>query len=177
MQYRNANLCIYKQLDSSWAHFEMNDGFPQSNAVSALLSCLTLLAIINTLHRDLTNQAESHTTLALCTRLNPPSAPPIGAYIDDLSCLVPPEDSLFAFDWFDELGASQGIYLNLSKSMILSMLDPTKPMHHTVLEQALSKLKPSNHLQNGVVYHGTHIGNLNYIQTALTNAAKSFDIR
>jgi hypothetical protein len=104
--------------------------------------------------------------------LNPPSAPPIGAYIDDLSCLVPPEDSLFAFDWFDELGASQGIYLNLSKSMILSTLDPTKPMHHTVLEHALSKLKPSNHLQNGVVYRGTHIGNLNYIETALTNAAK-----
>jgi hypothetical protein len=66
MRYQNANLCIYKQLDSSWAQFEMNDGFPQSNAVSALLSCLTLLAIINTLHRDLTNQAESHTTLA-CT--------------------------------------------------------------------------------------------------------------
>jgi hypothetical protein len=32
-------------------------------------------------------------------------------------------------------------------------------------------------LQNGVVYRGTHIGNLNYIETALTNAAKWFDIQ
>jgi hypothetical protein len=109
--------------------------------------------------------------------LNPPSTPPIGAYIDDLSCLVPPEDSLFASDCFDELGAPQGIHLNLSKSMILSRLDPTKPMHHTVLEQALSKLKPSNHLQNGVVYFGTHPDNLNYIETALSNVAKQFDIQ
>ena len=50
-------------------------------------------------------------------------------------------------------------------------------MHHTVLEQALSKLKPSNHLQNGVVYLGTPIGNPNYIETALSNAAKQFDIQ
>jgi hypothetical protein len=100
--------------------------------------------------------------------LNLPSAPPIGAYIDDLSSLVPPEESLFAFDHFDELGPPQGIHLNLSKSMILSMLNPTKPMHHTALEQALSKLKPSNHLQNGVVYLGTLIGNLNNIETKNT---------
>jgi hypothetical protein len=61
--------------------------------------------------------------------------------------------------------------------MILSTLDLTKPMHHIVLEQALSKLKPSNHLQNGVVYLSTPIGNSNYIETALSNAAKQFDIR
>jgi hypothetical protein len=50
-------------------------------------------------------------------------------------------------------------------------------MHHTVLEQALSNLKPSNHLQNGVMYLGTPIGNPNYIETALSNAAKQFDIQ
>jgi hypothetical protein len=39
---------------------------------------------------------------------------------------------IFAFDHFDEFCAPQGIHLNLSKSMILSTLDPTtKPMHHT----------------------------------------------
>jgi hypothetical protein len=56
--------------------------------------------------------------------------------------------------------------------MILSMLNATKPMHHTVLEQALSKLKPSNHLQNGVVYLITPTGNPNYIETALSDATK-----
>jgi hypothetical protein len=61
--------------------------------------------------------------------------------------------------------------------MMLSMLNPTKPMHHAVLEQALSKLRPSNHLQNGVVYLGTPIGNINYNETALSNAAKQFDIQ
>jgi hypothetical protein len=116
-------------------------------------------------------QADSRTTIALHTRSNPPSTPPIGAYIEELSCLVPPEDSLFAFDHFDELSAPRGIHLNLSKSMILSTLDLTKPMHHTVLEQALSKLKPSNHLQNGVVYLGTPIGNWNCIETASSDAA------
>jgi hypothetical protein len=61
--------------------------------------------------------------------------------------------------------------------MILSTLDLTKPMHHTVLEWALSKLKPSNHLQNGVVYLGTPTGNPNHIETALSDAAKWFDIQ
>jgi hypothetical protein len=32
---------------------------------------------------------------------------------------------IFAFDHFDEFCAPQGIHLNLSKSMILSTLDPT----------------------------------------------------
>jgi hypothetical protein len=32
------------------------------------------------------------------------------------------------------------------------------------------------HLQNAVVYLGTPIGNPNYIETALSNAAKQFDI-
>jgi hypothetical protein len=50
-------------------------------------------------------------------------------------------------------------------------------MHHTVLEWALSKLKPSNHLQNGVVYLGTPTGNPNHIETALSDAAKWFDIQ
>jgi hypothetical protein len=104
--YQNANLCWYKQLDGCWAHFEMNDRFPQGNELSSFLACLTLQAIINTLHRDLMNQPESCTTLALCTRSNLPSTPTIGAYIDDLSYLVPSEDSVFAFDHFDELDAT-----------------------------------------------------------------------
>ncbi len=62
--------------------------------------------------------------------------------------------------------------------MILSSsIQQRQPMHHAVLEQALSNLKPSNHLQNGVVYLGTPIGNPNYIETALSNAAKQFDIQ
>jgi hypothetical protein len=84
----------------------MNDRFPQGNELSSFLSFLTLQAIINTLHRDLMNQAKSCTTIALCTRSNLPSTPAIGAYIDDLSYLIPPEDSVFAFDHFDELGAT-----------------------------------------------------------------------
>jgi hypothetical protein len=43
--------------------------------------------------------------------------------------------------------------------MILSTFNPTKPMHHTVFEQVLSKLKPSNHLQNWVLYLDTPIWN------------------
>jgi hypothetical protein len=55
------------------------------------------------------------------------------------------------------------------------MLNPTKLMHHTFLDQAPSKLKPSNHLQNGVVYLDTPIGNSNYIEIAVSDAAKQFD--
>jgi hypothetical protein len=50
-------------------------------------------------------------------------------------------------------------------------------MTHPALTQALSKLKPSNHLQNRVVYLGGPIGNSDYIVNALTKAAKQFDIR
>jgi hypothetical protein len=51
------------------------------------------------------------------------------------------------------------------------------PMSHPTLDQALSKLKPSNHLQNGVIYLGSPIVNSDYIANALTEAAKCFDIR
>jgi hypothetical protein len=37
MQYQKANLCWYKQLVSSWAHYEMNYRFPQGNALSSFL--------------------------------------------------------------------------------------------------------------------------------------------
>jgi hypothetical protein len=50
MQYQNANLCWYKQLDGSWAHFEMNDEFPQGDA----LKVLSYLAS-SCKHRDLMN--------------------------------------------------------------------------------------------------------------------------
>jgi hypothetical protein len=50
-------------------------------------------------------------------------------------------------------------------------------MLHPALDQVLSKLKPSNHLQNGVVYLGSFIGNSDYIANTLTEAAKHFDIR
>jgi hypothetical protein len=40
-----------------------------------------------------------------------------------------------------------------------------------------SKLKPSNHLQNGIIYLGRPIGNSDYIANAQTEAAKYFDIR
>jgi hypothetical protein len=70
-----------------------------------------------------------------------------------------------------------GIHLNLDKSIILSTLDPTKPMSDPTLDQALSKLKPSNHLQNGVIYLGSPIGNSNYVANTLTEAAKCFNIR
>jgi hypothetical protein len=67
----------------------------------------------------------------------------MGAYIDDAAALVPPKDSNFAFKQFDELGKPRGVHLNLIKSIILSTLDPTKPMLHPALDQVLSKLKPS----------------------------------
>jgi hypothetical protein len=50
-------------------------------------------------------------------------------------------------------------------------------MLHPALDQAISKLKPSNHLQNGVVYLGSPIGNSDYVANARTEAAKCFDIR
>jgi hypothetical protein len=56
MKCWNANLCWYKQLNGSWANFEMNDRFPQGDTSSSFLSCFTLQAIINTLHRDLINK-------------------------------------------------------------------------------------------------------------------------
>jgi hypothetical protein len=101
----------------------------------------------------------------------------MGAYIDDAAALVPLEDSNFAFEQFDKLGKPWGIHLNLDKSIILSTLDPTKPMSHPALDQALSKLKPSNHLHNGVIYFGSPIGNSDYVANALMEAAKRFDIR
>jgi hypothetical protein len=50
-------------------------------------------------------------------------------------------------------------------------------MSHPTLDQVLSKLKPSNHLQNGVVYLGSPIGDSDYVANTLTEAAKHFDIR
>jgi hypothetical protein len=50
-------------------------------------------------------------------------------------------------------------------------------MLHPTLDQALSKLKPSNHLQNGVIYLGSPIGNSDYVANTLMEAAKHFDIR
>ena len=177
MRYREANLCWYKKLDGSWAHFKMTDGFPQGDALSSFLSCLTLHAVLSQLHKDLTIRAEQRIPIGRRTRSRPPTEPPMGAYIDDAAALVPPKDSNFAFERFDELGKPRGIHLNLDKSIILSTLDPTKPMSHPALDQALSKLKPSNHLQNGVVYLGSPIGNSDYVANALTEAAKHFDIR
>jgi hypothetical protein len=52
MQYWEANLCWYKKLDCSWAHFKMTDGFPQGDALSSFLSCLTLHAVLSQLHKD-----------------------------------------------------------------------------------------------------------------------------
>jgi hypothetical protein len=57
-------------------------------------------------------------------------------------------------------------------------LYPTKTISHPALDQVLSKLKPSNHLQNRVVYLGkSPIGNSDYIANALMEAAKHFHIR
>jgi hypothetical protein len=50
-------------------------------------------------------------------------------------------------------------------------------MSHPALDQVLSKLKPSNHLQNGVVYLGSPFGNSDYVANTLMEAAKHFDIR
>jgi hypothetical protein len=58
MQYQEANLCWYKKLDGSWAHFEMTDGFPQGDTLSSFLSCLILHAVLSQFHKDLTIQAE-----------------------------------------------------------------------------------------------------------------------
>jgi hypothetical protein len=58
MQYQEANLCWYKKLDGSWAHFEMTDRFPQGDTLSSFLSCLTLDAVLSQLHKDLTILAE-----------------------------------------------------------------------------------------------------------------------
>jgi hypothetical protein len=58
----------------------------------------------------------------------------MGAYIDDAAALVPPKDSNFAFKRFDELGKPCGVHLNLDKSIILSTLDPAKPMSHPALQ-------------------------------------------
>jgi hypothetical protein len=58
MRYQEANLCWYKKLDGSWAHFKMTDGFPQGDALSSFLSCLTLHDVLSQLHKDLTIRAE-----------------------------------------------------------------------------------------------------------------------
>jgi hypothetical protein len=101
----------------------------------------------------------------------------MGAYIDNAAALVPPKDSNFAFERFDELGKPRGVHLNLDKSIILSTLDPMKAMLHPALDQALSKLKPSNHLQNRVIYLQSPIGNSDYIANTLMEAAKHFNIK
>jgi hypothetical protein len=73
MQYWEANLSWYKKLDGSLVHFEMNDGYPQGNALSSLLSCLTLHAVFSYLHKDLTIQAEWWIPIEWCTQSSPPS--------------------------------------------------------------------------------------------------------
>jgi hypothetical protein len=52
-----------------------------------------------------------------------------------------------------------------------------KAMLHPALDQALSKLKPSNHLQNRVIYLQSPIGNSDYIANTLMEAAKHFNIK
>jgi hypothetical protein len=39
MRYRDTNLCWYKQLDSSWSHFTMTDGFHSSLALRYMPCC------------------------------------------------------------------------------------------------------------------------------------------
>jgi hypothetical protein len=95
MQYQEGNLCWYKKLDGSWAHFEMTDGFPQGDALRSFLSCLTLHAVLSQLHKDLTIRAEQRIPIGRHTRSRRPTEPPMGAYIDDAAALVPPEDSIF----------------------------------------------------------------------------------
>jgi hypothetical protein len=58
MRYREANLCWYKKLDGSWAHFEMTDSIPQGDAFSSFFSCLTLHAVLSQLDKDFTIQAK-----------------------------------------------------------------------------------------------------------------------
>ena len=109
--------------------------------------------------------------------LKPPAEPPAGSCAGSAVALAPPEDSNHAFERFDELGAPRGVHLNLNKSATLSTLGPAKPTTRPALNQVLSKLKPSNHLQNGVVYLGTPIGNSDCVTTALTEAALRLGVK
>jgi hypothetical protein len=117
----------------------MIDSFRAMAAFSSFLSCLTFWAII--MHY----LARLKLKLALLLHLVQDWILPPHHLLKHI--LMPfmsgpsSQKMIFAFDHFDEFCAPQGIHLNLSKSMILSTLDPTtKPIHHTVLQQALSKL-------------------------------------
>ena len=164
--YEAPNICHYQDSTQAWSSFPQFEGLTQGCPLICLLATLGLHTVL----------LECQHTLDSLPSPSSSQHPPLlqRAYIDDVTSLLPPFAIIPYLTTFKKFGEPIGAYLNLSKSTILSTLNPTIPNLDPSLLPALSHLSDTSHLVNGTRLLGYPIGSPSFINDYLNTAAINF---
>jgi hypothetical protein len=94
--------------------------------------------------------------------------------MDDITSVLQSDEVAPYLQTFQQFGDPIGASHNLSKTTLLSTLDPTTPNTHPSLPTALSLLAPASHLIHGTRLLGSPLGSPAFIASFLHNAAIRF---
>jgi hypothetical protein len=181
LMYSSANYCYFSRPDGTLDYFAQEEGFPQGDPLSVVLSCLVLLQLLKPLNTLLQQRADDRCAAHDYGDDGLGSRSATTSFIDDTGSFLPYEDLTAFIEYFTKYGPPLGIHLNTTKTKIFtlpsrddtaSILSPTQ-RHH--LRCALDLLNgPSSEQTEGIRYLGHPIGSPSYCRTFILAAARDF---
>ena len=177
--YGQANLCFYRDAHGNLKHFTQEEGVAQGCPLGPFLAALCLSILLTDLaphlhHRALTRKEQgalgddgrgTHSALA--------------SYLDDTSGVVSPLDIPFILNFFVTKGPPLGLFLNFSKTKILTTTTGSPTQHPAIVEaltyiqqQAGAATNPE--LTSGTRFLGVPIGSRDFANQFLSEAADTY---
>ena len=177
------NPCWHRKPDGTFATFDQEEGFAQGCPLSPLFAALVLAILLTDINSDLRSRAAGRRADGTYPGDdNLGSLSQTKSYIDDTNLALAYRDLLWFLNRFAELGAPLGIYLNLSKTQILTSLTSTSPTSNPAisaedkihLRAALAVLGPKSELLHGTRFLGQPIGSADFARQHLTEKANDY---
>jgi hypothetical protein len=183
MLYSSNNLCWYRKPDGTFATFEQAEGFAQGCPLSPFFASLVLNILLSELNSEL--QLRAKTRLKNHTYPgddNKGSQSQTKSFIDDTNALLAYRDLTWFLERFAELGEHLGIFLNLTKTQILTSLTPTSPIFNKNISpddakhlcSALKMLGKNSEILQGTRFLGQPLGGTDFANNFLTNKTSDY---
>jgi len=108
--YHQSNVIWYQWPDGTWDKFLQDEGFTQGCPLSVLFACIVLHPILVALKEGLDKWADERLASGDRCDDGKGSWTPIGAYLNDITTILPFQDLAYAYDLFKELGEPNSLF-------------------------------------------------------------------
>jgi hypothetical protein len=166
--YSVNNPCWHRQPDGTFATFDQAEGFTQGCPLSPFFTCLVLHILLTDLNTSLRLHALTrHTDHTFPGDDGMGSLAQTKSYLNNTNIVLPYRDLTWFIHAFAEQGAPLSIYLNHTKTKILTSLTPTSPICNSNIAtkdaqslcETLAKLGSNSELLEGTRFLGQPLGN------------------